>query len=168
MSLVDDILIILSSYSGGYKLMRKRIHGIADKESGKTFSKEESLRVTLSRLKSRGLIGNKNHTWHITKRGKEYLKNGSKLKLRHFSRFKSNKKFDKERMIVAFDIPEKKKSYRNWLRNELVSLDFEAIQKSVWLGPSPLPEEFVKYLDEIGILSYLKFFRVRKEDIVSG
>ena len=168
MSFAEEILIILSSYSGGYKMMRRKIYGLPDGPENPSHFKEEYLRVVLSRLKKRGLVANKNHAWNITKKGKEHLKNNKKLRLNHFGSLKVDEKSQNETMVVAFDIPEKKKFYRNWLRSELISLNFEPIQKSVWLGPYPLPKKFIEYLNEINILSHLKFFKVRKENIVSG
>jgi len=69
-------------------------------------------------------------------------------------------------MIIAFDIPEEKRKNRYWLRVELVSLGFKMLQKSVWLGPAPLPKELLDHLKNIDILPYLKFFEVKKSDIV--
>jgi len=40
------------------------------------------------------------------------------------------------------------------------------IQKSVWLGPIPLPKDFIENLSELDILQYLKFFKVKEKDIV--
>lgn len=165
MSLTEEILTILSDYSGGYRLMRRKALGFTfDSAKNSRPKKDEYLRVVLTRLKNRDLIENKNHIWRITKKGRGYLKKINKF--RHFQIDKHDKRQDKEKMIIAFDIPEKKKIYRNWLRSELVNLDFKPIQKSVWLGPAPLPESFVSYLSEINIFSYLKFFKVRKEDLL--
>ena len=69
-------------------------------------------------------------------------------------------------MVIVFDIPELRRKQRNWLRAELVALDFIPLQKSVWLGPAPLPKEFIKYLSETNLLQYLKFFKAAEEDII--
>lgn len=68
-------------------------------------------------------------------------------------------------MIVMFDIPESHKRVRNWLRIELALLGFEILQKSVWLGPTPLPREFIEKLTATDILQFIHFFRVTKEDV---
>ncbi|MBI5079142.1 hypothetical protein HZB06_00485 [Candidatus Wolfebacteria bacterium] len=128
--------------------------------------KEQTLRVTLSRLKKRGLAENKNSTWSITKKGKKYLKNKLIFKIPHFKHLKTAS--DKKEMVIIFDIPEIRKKQRNWLRGELISLGFIPLQKSAWLGPAPLPKEFVKYLSETNILSYLKFFKATEENIING
>ena len=167
MSLVENLLIILTYYSGGYKLMRKKLLGyeipsylnINPKEI-----KEQNLRTTLSQLKRRGLIENKKGIWAITQKGKEYLKNKLASKMPHFRHLKSEK--PKKEMVVVFDIPEKRRRQRDWLRRELTALGFVSLQKSVWLGPASLPKEFIKYLSEFNLLQYLKFFKATEKDIV--
>ncbi len=69
-------------------------------------------------------------------------------------------------MIIAFDIPESKRKSRYQLRIELVSLGFKMLQKSVWLGPAPLPKEILEHLKNMDILPHLKFFEVKEKDIV--
>ena len=69
-------------------------------------------------------------------------------------------------MIVIYDIPEKMRRERDWLRSELRVLDFKQIQLSAWLGPAPLPREFIKTLGDLKIIKYLNFFQVREEDVV--
>ena len=36
------------------------------------------------------------------------------------------------------------------------------IQKSVWVGPSPLPKEFMNYISKIGLKSTIKTFKLAK------
>jgi hypothetical protein len=36
------------------------------------------------------------------------------------------------------------------------------IQKSVWVGPSPLPKEFLEYIEKIKIKDGLKIFKLAK------
>ncbi|HDH31707.1 MAG TPA: hypothetical protein ENH26_02965 [Candidatus Wolfebacteria bacterium] len=169
MSLVEEILTILTDYSGGYKLMRRRMMGY----TGPIYSSikrdcreinDTSLRSTFSRLKKQGLIDNNNGTWKIKNKGREYLKNIVVSRVPHFGHLKN--KDSKKEMIIIFDIPENRRGQRNWLRAELIALDFAILQKSVWLGPSPLPKEFIKYLNNINILQYLKFFKATEKEIV--
>jgi len=164
MSLTDDLLIILTDYSGGYKLLRKRMKGWMDVPKPKRIDyqklKEQTLRTILSRLKKRGLVEDKKGIWAITEKGREFLKN----KIPHFGHLKTENK--KKEMVVVFDIPELRRKQRNWLRSELMALNFIPLQKSVWLGPAPLPKEFIKYLSETNLLQYLKFFKVTEDDVI--
>ena len=95
---------------------------------------------------------------------KKLFKKRASLITPHFGHLKL--KSAKRNMIVIFDIPEIRKKQRNWLRGDLMALGFIMLQKSVWLGPSPLPKEFISYLNETNILQYLKFFKVAEEDVV--
>lgn len=66
------------------------------------------------------------------------------------------------RVMVLFDIPEKKRKIRNWLRVQLKMWDFEMIQQSVWLGSGPLPKEFSTRLYDLGVGECVKVFPIRK------
>ena len=55
-----------------------------------------------------------------------------------------NKPWDGKLRIVIFDIPEHKKGWRDWIRQELILLQFQQLQKSVHIGKYPLPESFYK------------------------
>ncbi len=177
MSLADDILIILTSYSGGYRLMRQRIRGYYGKPKAyhpsrrdyltriKTF-KDETLRKTLSRLKKRGLVENPKSIWRITKKGRDYITTKLADRLNFHGVYKQSLKTRAKSMIIAFDIPESYRRAREWLRYELRLLGFELLQKSVWIGPSPLPKEFIEAINELNLISYMKFFRATEEDIV--
>jgi len=179
MSLTEDLLVILTSYSGGYKLMRQKIltptypwptyykkYKKTQEEAIRELkeTKDQVLRSTLSRLRKNGFVKNENAIWTITNKGRKYLKNKLSVKISHFKHFKIKNK--QKEIIVIFDIPEIYKKSRNWLREELKELGFIQIQKSVWLGPSPLPKEFIKYLNEINILQYLRFFNAKEQEII--
>ena len=61
-----------------------------------------------------------------------------------------------------FDIPEIKKVERNWLRWHLKKFNYIMIQKSVWVGPSPLPKEFLDYIKSIGLEDGIKIFKLAR------
>lgn len=64
--------------------------------------------------------------------------------------------------IVMYDIPFNKRSERDWFRSQLKKFNYSMIQKSVWVGPSPLPKEFLKYVKSIGLLNKLKILKLAK------
>jgi len=169
MGLGNDLLTILSSYSGGYRLMRQRINGYYGASRGKLGKnvkelKDDTLRKTLSRLKARGLVENSDRIWKITQKGKDYEARRIDYPSRRiFHKIHSRQE---RNMIVAFDIPEEKRRARDWLRFELRLLDFKPLQKSVWIGPAPLPSEFVKSLSDLNLIRFVKFFRATEVDIV--
>ncbi|MEK7110721.1 MAG: hypothetical protein AAB759_03355 [Patescibacteria group bacterium] len=169
MSFADDLLIILSEYHGGYRLIRQRLTGRSKdcrKRScyavGKKKVVGETMRVTLSRLKEKGFVeNNQRGVWDITPRGMKLAV--AKAGARHAREENLRKP---KSLIVAFDIPEREAQKRQWLRLELRALGFEMLQKSVWFGPSPLPCHIVDGMRSLRLLGYVKFFRAQVTDIV--
>ncbi len=167
MALGDDILTILFSYQAGYKRMRQSLYGYSSFHSKMRRSETNNavLYLTLARLKKHGLVKKANDVWSITNEGKKYLKRRLNYILpRHQKRNVSPP--ERKNMIIAFDIPEKYRRKRDWLRVELIFLEFLPIQKSVWLGPAPLPKDFIENLHSLEILKYLKFFEAKEKDII--
>lgn len=74
----------------------------------------------------------------------------------------SFKKDSPKNLIIMYDIPHAHKKERDWLRRQLIKLDFIMIQKSVWVGPSPLPKEFLEYIKETNIQGNFKTFKLAK------
>lgn len=160
MNIVKETLKTISNYPGGYSTLYEIIYN----ESINNYkSKKQVFKNTLSRMKRRGLILNKKGIWKITEEGEKLLKE-KKSAFVNFPKKKINKNITKT-MIVIFDIPEKKRIYRDWLRGELVGFGYELIQKSVWFGPS-LPKEFIEYLNDKKLLQYIKFFKANESDII--
>ena len=73
---------------------------------------------------------------------------------------------DKTFILVIFDIPEKLRRYRAWLRNVLKSLDFTLLQKSVWMGEEKLPNQFLKDIHEMRIIRYIQILQISKRGTV--
>ena len=65
-------------------------------------------------------------------------------------------------LIVMYDIPHEKKKEREWFRRQLKKFNYIMIQKSVWVGPSPLPINFLAYVKSIGLSGQLKTFKLAK------
>ncbi len=73
--------------------------------------------------------------------------------------FEANKP---KNLIVMYDIPHNMKKERDWFRRQLKNFDFFMIQKSVWVGPSPLSEDFLDYVKRIGLEKQFKTFKLAK------
>jgi DNA-binding transcriptional regulator PaaX len=164
MSLVKDILRITAKYYPmGYGQLYEYLYD--ETTYGKKLNRN-SLEATLSRMGKNGLLRNKNREWSITSDGRIFLEKKSVAVRKFFKRENViNNRGKQKNLIIIFDIPEKKKRYREWLRFELVGFGFTLVQKSVWLGPS-LPREFVEYLSEIGLLKHIRFFRATEKDLI--
>ncbi len=155
MTILEAILADLLSISLSYKGMRVDIFGIP-KHKSRNYN---SLKTTVYRLHRDGLIDKDASGWAITPKGKEY----AKRKFDSLAQFESPFQKDASRdLLVIFDIPETKRTERDWFRRHLKKFDYEMIQQSVWVGPSPLPKEFVTYTKEIGLKNTIKTFKLAK------
>ena len=65
-------------------------------------------------------------------------------------------------LIVIYNIPNSKRKERDWFRRHLQKFDYKMIQKSVWVGPSPLPKDFLDYAKTIGLLKQFKTLKLAK------
>jgi hypothetical protein len=65
-------------------------------------------------------------------------------------------------LVVMYDIPENKKKEREWFRRQLQKFDYIMIQRSVWVGPSPLPKEFLDYVKKIGLSGQMRTLKLAK------
>lgn len=171
MSFADELLFGLANYHDGYKLMRARMGGYSGpaellfRESKKEI-KKKTLKTTLWRLKRLGFLKNENRVLSITKKGKEYIQSKLMKKLPAHAVPISGSKKKINNLIIAFDVPEKYRYKRNWLREELVCLGFIPIQKSVWFGSNSLTKEFIVKLNALNLLSCIKFFSAKEASII--
>lgn len=122
--------------------------------------KKESVQVALSRLHRNGYLNKSPSGWKLTSNGKLYTK-----KTILFSYITSP--FNKDstsNTIISFDIPGPKRLTRDWLRNQIKIFGYKMLQQSLWLGPGPLPTDFIKRLSELGIRENVKIFPIKKKD----
>ena len=68
--------------------------------------------------------------------------------------------------LVMYDIPENQKNKRYELRTNLVSLGYQQLQKSVWLGYAPLPEEFMRLIKNYGLGDKVQIVSIDKKGTV--
>lgn len=164
MSIVEAILkIFLSGKADSYREMRRQLFYPTLPRYSKPIPKKEVIASTIWRLKNQGLIKIEGKRYLITEKGKQYLKIITKriFNLPDHGGYHKAVSDDKS-LIVIFDIPEKQKKKRHWLRIELKILNFEPLQKSVWVGHGPLPKQFIDKLVNIGIFDYIHIFEIKK------
>lgn len=164
MSLTKEILRITARYHPiGYSQLFEYLYN--ETVYGKKLN-ENSVRTIVKRMEKKGLIKQNSKKWLPTTSGSKRLEEKRSDIKRFLSRegIAQNRQKEKK-LIVIFDIPEKKKRYREWLRMELIGYGFSLVQKSVWFGPS-LPKEFVEYLGEAGLLKHIKFFKASERDLI--
>lgn len=122
--------------------------------------KQGSVQVALSRLQTKGYVDNSTAGWSITKQGQDYVKNNHLLSYLN-SPFKES---SPAHTIIAFDISEKDRVLRRWLRNQLKIFNYKLLQQSLWIGPGPLPASFLKRLEELNIRKNVKTFKITKSN----
>mgnify|MGYP001567770419 CR=1 FL=1 len=155
MGLIYEILKELNNTTLYYKGIKVNLLGLPKFEN---YSRN-TISGSLAYMRKKGFLEYDEEKIKITRQGKEYIK-------RKFDSLKQfDYKFEKDapkNLIVMFDIPETKKAEREWLRWHLKKFNYSMIQKSVWVGPSPLPKEFLEYVKKIGIQDGFKTFKLAK------
>lgn len=165
--------LIFSGYAESYRKMR----GIQQSEKI-DFKKIERQRFhsLISKLHKEGLVKKKKgeglsqSLWSITKRGIKKL-NLIRLKNKQAGKMPTLKIIPLHQKdflkVIAFDIPERDKKKRNWLRLNLINLGFEKLQKSVWVGDEKLPEDFFRHLRELKLIPCVHIFAVSKSGSIN-
>ncbi len=123
---------------------------------------KQSVRNEYNRLYKLGYINKKDNTYFISKNGKEFLENKKQNRL-SLKNFESVENSGPKNLLLLYDIPEDKKSERDWFRRTLIKFGFVMIQRSVWVGPSPLPKEFLDYVKSIGLKDSIKTFKLEND-----
>ena len=65
-------------------------------------------------------------------------------------------------IIVSFDVPEKERWKRDWLRGVLDHLGLKRIQRSLCVGKIKIPREFLEDIKKFGMLDWVEIFEVSK------
>lgn len=122
--------------------------------------RKKRFRNFVYQMKHDGLIEEGEHAgdYQISKRGKEKIEElKRKLPTRHYKLGGSTRL-----TIISFDIPEKLRNKRDWLREVIKNLNFSMVHQSVWVGKSRIPKELIEDLDSLRILDYVEIFEVTK------
>lgn len=175
---VDSVDLIIAFLTAGYGASASKLEYEFKKRSGERLRRQANqlgerrqkrrLDKMLYRLKNDGLVEDK------VSDGKSYFKLTLKgrrcfevLKKRHANALPPNvysphsQKSDKF-VIVVFDIPERERKKRDWLRSALKNIGFQLIQKSVWMGKVKIPKEFLDDLKELRLVEFVEIFEISK------
>lgn len=85
-----------------------------------------------------------------------------KISLRQLER---RKRKDGKWIMVVFDIPEKLRRSRDFLRQILQSLGFKFLQKSIWVCPYDVLEKLQKIIQKINLEKYVKIFLIQEIEV---
>ena len=118
---------------------------------------------TLHRLKHKGWLKKNSVTFRPTRRGEKeaffaHLDAQTLL-------YKPKKlKWDGYWRMIIFDVPEKKRRYRDYLRQMLKTLGFKELQKSTWVTPYPIPDFLKELLWEERMKHFTRFITIKEID----
>jgi len=149
------------SYFAGDPSLRKHRQWLEDIMRNKR--KKQKFFSALHYLKNRKFIKyiNKGNA-----RGVIFLERGDQRLIQinaRVERMQRKKKLSTEEWImVFFDIPEKLKSKRNTLRRRLKELEFQQLQKSIWITQYDIVDFLKKELKELQVNSFVKFLVVKE------
>lgn len=173
-SIIEAVDLFLAISTSPYGASLNQIQQNSGQVSGllsQSVSKEDSKQTQKKRynnliynLKQQGLLE------EIEKSGKKFfrltlmgkirlkkLQEKSSLPTTHYTREK-----DDRFVIVMFDIPEKERRKRAWLRAVLINLGFSMAQKSVWMGKVRIPHAFIDDLVKLDLDDFVEIFQVTK------
>ncbi len=160
--------IFTMPYGTSYSRMDFLIAQRQGTQANKTIKKEKKQNFydLLYHLRKEGLVleckKDKSCFFKITSKGKEILEGLRLKKANALPATKYRTESDNLLKIVIFDIPEKERRKRDWLRSVLKNLEFNMLQKSVWAGRIKLPQDFLTDLNRLNLLSYVEIFAISR------
>ncbi len=107
-------------------------------ELTKQLIKKAYLKKGIKKLQKYGIVQESNGFIKLTSKGKSLAN-----RIMGFKKVLDTKWDGKYRMVI-FDIPEKQRHHRDWLRTELYYLEYIQLQKSVFISKYPLTPEIIK------------------------
>lgn len=137
------------------------------------YRERQRFSTLLNHLKREGLIEkrgtNKRSAWHITKMGrKKYTSMQEQKKNNLFSvaYIDFSPLTGSGTTIITFDIPERDRRKRDWIRNVLIEMGCRLLQKSVWVGKGSVDEKFIHALRERRMIDCVHIFSINKSGTV--
>ncbi len=123
--------------------------------------RKKYLRQSLRRLEARGILQRKKDAYRLTPKGvlffARYRKRETKLK-------DVKKKWDGKWRLITFDVPVKENPKRFVLLRALRESNFYQLQKSVWIAPYEMSEEFWKFVVMNNLHKYCKVMLIEVLD----
>ena len=113
--------------------------------------KQSGYKRILKRLEEKNVIYLGGDKIKLTKKGKRLIR---EMQIQDIQITKPAK-WDKTWHLVSYDIPEHRKKERDWFAWTLKRLEFERIQKSLWVYPFDCKEEIALIAQELKISPYV-------------
>jgi DNA-binding transcriptional regulator PaaX len=131
---------------------------------------KHTISTLLCRLRKQGLVasaGTKRKTvWTITSKGRKHLERppSQKLVITDYDLPPE----DHIVRLISFDIPERQRRKRNWLRKILLACDYNLLHKSVFVGRRPLPEQVLQEIRDLDLTPYIHIVGLDKKGTLSA
>lgn len=162
------IAFLNAGYGASYGKLERELEEVKAKRVGQEI--ERTLREKFNRmsyvLKEDGLVEKKGRgttaTFSITKKGERKLKELRRKKMKSLPDTNYPKPEGDVVVLATFDVPEKERTKRAWLREALTNLGFSPVQQSVFVGRGRIPKQFMHDLYEIKIHEYVEIIEVGK------
>jgi len=110
---------------------------------------------TLRTLEEKGVVYLSGEKVKLTSQGKKLL---AKIETEEINIIKPSK-WDGIWRVVAFDIPEKLRKERDWLRESLRHWGFKKIQKSIWVFPYECKQEIATLSHYLRVAPYVIYMQ---------
>lgn len=98
----------------------------------------------------------------LTPKGKEKV---LKLRKKYMFSLPKKKRKDGKLIMVAFDIPERKRAIRNYFREKLLELGFQKFQESIWMCPYDVLEEVKEIIQNLKLEEQVKIFLIEETEV---
>ncbi len=117
-------------------------------------------------LREQGFAVEKGDGIFLTKRGREKLKNLISRFKKELPQKEYKTEQSKDLVIVSFDIPERDRYKRDWLRDVLHNLSLKLYHQSLWMGNIVVPEELIRDLVHQRLDRNVAIFTVGKQGTI--
>ncbi len=161
------LILHASSYRGGIGPRTTRALRGLWKEHAKivhTLREKRVWSATLWRMRREGLIARDDEEYRITEKGRSALVAYRAGALPNPEQYEATP--SEGVTIVSFDIPERERKKRSWLREVLTNMGFSMVQQSVWAGGGGVSEEFVEDLGRLKLTKQVSIFGVTKQGML--
>ncbi len=122
------------------------------------YNRKKYLRQSLQRLEARGLLQRSKNSYRLTTEGILFLK---RYRNNRSNEWKPKRKWDGKWRLVSFDVPTRENVKRNLLRSVLRESGFFQLQKSVWIAPYEMSEDFWRFVVVNNLYKYCKIMLIQ-------
>ena len=170
-STVEFFGVLLTTSRGDYRALRRfspTLRVTLAETLRDALEKKEKFYQLLHRLERDGLAKkDEGNCWKLTKKGKSKRKDLSERLYQALPVPSYEMEAGTETIIVSFDIPERERKKRDWLRAVLKRLHFSLLHQSTWIGKGVLPRAFIEDLRRTDLFPCMAIFSISKHGTIT-